>query len=863
MPYGITLSTWRGQNINDDTTYQAHFLMEGSEVLNTLEAAPVEIQRPQNTPLLAYTQPTGMHYEIKIVIVGTLSQSNLDQLKKWFTPLNTDLGALVGTSDSGSGSARRLMSVVKDFSVDVGEGPSVFTAYMYAPMGLWEDNSATTPTPTDVDQDPETLTLTNSGSADTPLVLTITADEDSPTVQTKQKLAFIANRSVEALQHFANEKYPIEITGGGIDTTSGFMANLNDLRVLLHGEEIPRWCYPTTSNAATKVWCNLHMEPGKYCTLAAAMDADDNTLTVDNVEGFAGWPENAWFFIDSEPVLATGISGFSAGSLYRPYPTTHIAGADIWWIEHVPAIIYGDADASAVPDWSDQEPVIDRTVSTNAFHRLNGPFFNDVDLRSRSALRRLPDSGESHIRTYDDGDGKLRWEDEPAEAGKPPLSVVQIDCPVPITSFQLDYEVEQSLILTVKGTDYGRDGGYVSDLLTSLWTNGELTDQMITPDESIKRLEIEARIGAVMGFIETTGVGVQAATWTSAEVRVENPFYDSVLGEYQSALETIRQESGVVGWSTKPWVPASLERLRVLDISLRFFVRFALQRDTVIEGILLYSSVNLTGDLAVGIYGSAGGMPDNLLVTLSTNSGATGLKVATPDFTTGPDRVVLNAGEYFLAFPSAGTLGVIAGRLHSELWSGYHDVFARRSTEQLFLYNDSIDFPDAQFPDTPTLEWEEYAVVQVPTEERFHTDRLSSTPIFAILSSETPPEDNAPKETGLIATIDNLRLTLDSDLAPLIVVGDEQSILLLDGEIENETTEQTLSVLYPIVVTEAITIDTDTAEATDGETDLPITHAVTYSVPLERLQLAPGDNTVVATGFTGTTIAPTFRGRYL
>lgn len=860
MPFGITLSTWRGQSINNGSPYTAYFTTDDSEILNTLNAPAVEIQRPQNTPLRSHSQPQGMRFAIEIVIAGTLSQSNLDQLKKWFSPLEEDLGALVGTADSGSGSSRRLMCVVE--KLDVNEGVNVFTASMYAPMGLWEDTSATTPTPTDVDEASEDFTLTNPGNAPAPLVLTITADEDSPETQTKMKQCFLANRSVEPLQHFANEKYPIELTGGGIDTTSGFMANLNDLRVLLHGEPIPRWCYPTTSNASTKVWVNLHMEPGKHATLAAAIDADDNALVVDNPEGFAGWPENAWLFVDSEPMLATGISGFGVTSLSRPYPTTHDAGADIWWIEFVPSIIYGDADAEAPPDWSDQEPVIDRSVSTNAFHKMAGPFFNAENLRSRTALRRLPDTGLSHIRTYDDGDGKLRWEDSPAEAGKPPLSVVQLDFPVPLTELELDYEVEQSLVLSVKGIDYGRDGGYVSDELTALWTDGELTDETIAPANPLKRLEIEAKIGVVNGFVDTNGVGSQPSSTISWDERVDNPFYESVKAEIDEIERARRAGEILISSSLVGGGNANgSKRAANVTITGKNFTRFTLEEETVITGILIYSSY--TGAWSTNIYLS-NGTPVERLIRLDFAASSAGMKIGIPV----GGRAVLPAGEYY--FHNTQAFGVVSGRHHPNIWWGYHSVYLERNASGLvdprsvvFHRVYSIAYVNLADSTSDTMSINEYAEVDVPNEDRHHDDKFEATPVFAVLSAETPVQTNAPVETGLIATIDNLRCTLDSDVAPLIFMGDEEAINLLDGTIENETTEQVLQILYPLVVGESISIDTDTAEVTDGVTDLPITHAVTYSAPLERMQVAPGANTVIATDLVGVTIAPTFRGRYL
>jgi len=857
MGYGINLSTWRGHNINDGTTYVAHFLVEGSEVLNTLGAQAVEIQRPQNSPLRAYSQPMGMRFEVEIVVAGALSQANLDQLKQWFSPLETDLGALVGTADSGSGSARRLMCVVEKLDVKQGEGTNVFTALMYAPTGLWEDNTATAPSATTVNESPEAISLSNAGNANTPLVLVITAASASTETQSKMKPAFVANRSVEALQHFANEKYPVEITGGGIDTTSDFMANLNDLRVLLNGDEIPRWCQPTTSNAATKVWVNAHWEPGKFASLAAAIDGDDNTLTVNNPEGFAGWPENAWLFVDDEPMLATGISGFGVTSLYRPYPTTHDPDAPIWWIEHVFNIIHDDADASAVPDWSDQEPVIDRTVSTNAFHKLAGPFFNAENLRSRTALRRLPDSGESHIRTYDDGDGKLRWEDLPAEAGKPPLSVIELDFPVPLTELEFDYEVEQSLVLSVKGTDYGRDGGFVSDERTALWTSGELTDETITPANPLKRLEIEAKVGAVVGEIDTDGVTVISTLNQGANQRVENPFYDTVSQEVQDYSRQIGQ---LVAEHASPFssatrfqgVPASLKRSQNITINMPAFIHFVIEKETRIDGLLLYT----TG--GTGYFYFSNGSPEKKVISFTIASGSAQLRTVAFD-----PPIVLSAGEYWIR--PGGAFGVIAGRRDPNLWWGYHDVFAERTQTYEFSFTGDVFYLSA--PPNPEIdiqmEWDESAEVDVPTRDSFHQDFFENTPIFALLSSETEPDPSAPTETGLIATIDNLRCTLDSDVAPLIYVGASVDINLLDGTVENSTTDQAAQILYPLKVGETITINTETAEVTDGETDLPITYAVAYSEPLNRLQLAPGSNSLAATDLEGTTIGPTYRGRYL
>lgn len=849
MSYGLLPRTWRGHDINDGTVYQAHFLLEDGESLNTLDAPAVEVQRQGRAPLRAYSQPEGKRFVLEIVM-QTMSQANHDQLVEWFDPTIEDEGELIADPEYGEGdTGRRIMCVCERLYAPA--NVNVFKAVMFAPLAMWEDEEAVTVSPEAVVSSPHEFTLTNPGTTPAPLVLRLTANDVSTTRQTKMRRFYIANRSVDALQHHASEGYPIEITGGGLDTTGDFRSDLADLRVLLYGEEIPRWCSPATADAATKVWCNLYFQPGKSATLKDSIAAEDNALEVDNAEGFLGWPEDGWLFVDEEPMQYVARSEFGSGTLVRPFPTTHDAGAPIWWIEHVPEIIYDDSDAEAPPDWLDTKPVLNLATSTNTLHVRPGPFFNDEDRRSATLLRRLAPDGTEHIRTYDDGDGKMRFEDTLAEAGKPPLSVARLDFPVPMTELVLDYSVEQSLLLKVRGAD---QQGYESDLLKAFWTSGAVSGATLTPEQPIRRVDFVTKIAAITGEVETSGVAQITDIMHGGTVRVENPFYDSVAQEVLSIARDIRImiADGAIGMQSGNG-SALPERSHDVNIPLPAFIHFVLEQETEINGLLAYVATGTTP-----IYFSDGTGPIKAILSEAfAGSASPSLRTTTFD-----PPIVLPAGEYWLK--PATAFGVVSGRRSAQLWYGYHDVIDERTRVYTFSFNSAASF--LQSPPDPATDisqvWSEQAEVDVPTRDSFHTDVFTSTPVFAVLSDKTPPQADAPVETDLKATVDNLSATLDATQAPLIYAAAERDILLVDGVYENDTTGESIELLLALPVDEEFEIDTDIEEATALEFDTPASYAMALS---GRFLLAPGDNDLVLTlpGVQDATITPVYRGRYL
>lgn len=871
MSYGLKIRTWRGVNVNDDAAagfasdYEAYFLVADGETLGTPGADAVETARPRRAPLWAYSQPQGQRFAVRVTFAeGTaFTQAKLDALKEAWSPLETDEGFLVADDDAGEGSRRRRSCVVEKLvegALD-GDEPHFFDAMMYAP-GLWEEDTLNAPAATNVTVSGQEVAVTNPGNAAAPFVLRLTANAVSATRQTKLRRVYVANRSLEALTHHANEGYPLDITGGGIDTTSGYRNDLADLRVLLHGDEIPRWVYPATANAATKVWCNLAFQPAKTATLAAAMTAGSNTFEVDSPEGFGGWPANGFLFVDSEPMRYVGASGFSAGTLTREFPTSHAAGAPVYWIEHAPEIIHDDSDAAAAPDWSDTEPVIDLSASSNTSHTRNGDYFNAGDLRSGALLRRPAASGRQDIRCYVDEDGKLRWEDLPAEAGKPPFSRATLDFPVPCTELELDYEVEQSLVLKVRGTDYGAEGGFVNDLLTAFWTDVELLSKRVTPAAAMKRMEFEARNAAVTGVIDTSlGVFTQSFAALSQQARVDNPFYESVYAEYTDMVQKV--QDGVLSWPfggvfLNPQ-DAGLTRYASQSIPMPAFIRFALEQETAVARVLMSTPPD-TASLFY-IYNSVGGQPGERIVwgifSESDQPYNSGELVA-------HGRVVLAAGEYWLK--PLVDFGVYAGRLSPDLWWGYHDVYHDRTKYKVFKFEYTADTRNQLGGSEQVLfVWDEYAEVEIPSLPRYHDDIFLNTPVFAVLSDETEPAANAPTETGMIATVHNLVATLDGDLAPLCYVAASVDALVGDLNLASAETGQELDALIVLPLTEALEIDMETGEATALETGFAAGALVAFSVPSERLELEPGSNTLTVTmaGVADVDVEVEFRGRYL
>lgn len=161
--------------------------------------------------------------------------------------------------------------------------------------------------------------------------------------------------------------YPVMI--GALNLTGKAQADGDDIRVFVDGEEVDRWLGGTLVSAV-KVWYNGSFEPAIAMTLVEAIDADDESLTVNG--DIATLPAEGILYIGSEAItytsrnVNTGVIGGLTRAAKGTSAAGHSASAAVYWVQHDVWVYYGDASLSAPDTDDDYEPIIDLDNSTNA-----------------------------------------------------------------------------------------------------------------------------------------------------------------------------------------------------------------------------------------------------------------------------------------------------------------------------------------------------------------------------------------------------------------------------------------------------------------------------------------------------------------
>jgi hypothetical protein len=137
--------------------------------------------------------------------------------------------------------------------------------------------------------------------------------------------------------------------------------------------------------------------------------------------------------------------------------------------------------------------------------------------------------------------------------------------------------------------------------------------------------------------------------------------------------------------------------------------------------------------------------------------------------------------------------------------------------------------------------------------------------LFALLSTTTPAQEDAPVRTGETIVVDDIELNYDSTRTPKIVLAPEEDMYLLNCRLKNDTTGDYLDLFFPMAVGASVEIDCATRTVTDLETGRPIPFALVASNPAEWISLAPDSNTMSYTeaGVVDTDVASEFRSRWL
>lgn len=126
------------------------------------------------------------------------------------------------------------------------------------------------------------------------------------------------------------------------------------------------------------------------------------------------------------------------------------------------------------------------------------------------------------------------------------------------------------------------------------------------------------------------------------------------------------------------------------------------------------------------------------------------------------------------------------------------------------------------------------------------------TAVFAIVSFDATPQADAPFDSGHLIQFSNVVAPLDSTRSPKVDVGTEDDVYLLDETLSNDTTDETLSLFFPLSIDQDIEVDTGQRLITDIETGQLVPWARAASTS-RWPHLTPGTNNISwsGTGVTG------------
>lgn len=210
-----------------------------------------------------------------------------------------------------------------------------------------------------------TKEITNGGSLDAYPQITIT-----PTVGVGAPAYYMRFVAVRWRAVLGAARYPVEITGGGIDTRIGSThfvdAAGDDIRISVNDVDSDYWLVGPDS-AATKIWMNLTFSPTAETTLATAMGVDAVTTVVGG--DLSGFPEAGLLLIGSELFSYTGTSGSSftgvARAQYGTVAASHGPGTAVEWIQHRIVMTYGDTARAARAVDVTRKPILKLSDSSN------------------------------------------------------------------------------------------------------------------------------------------------------------------------------------------------------------------------------------------------------------------------------------------------------------------------------------------------------------------------------------------------------------------------------------------------------------------------------------------------------------------
>lgn len=215
----------------------------------------------------------------------------------------------------------------------------------------------------------QTLTVQNEGQDETYPTLSL-----KPTSAKTTGYAYKRWIPIRWRAPVSTAQYPVEITGGGMNTATLVAAgkmksNGDDIAVEVNGARVNRWLGAMNS-AQTKVWIPLSFQYIAPVQLTAALTAEPvDYLTVSG--NISALPPSGICLIGNEAILYASkadnksqLIGITRGA-HGTTAANHSAGATVELIQHSVYLLYGNPSASYAQPQTTPPPAFDLAASTN------------------------------------------------------------------------------------------------------------------------------------------------------------------------------------------------------------------------------------------------------------------------------------------------------------------------------------------------------------------------------------------------------------------------------------------------------------------------------------------------------------------
>lgn len=372
--------------INNGTNFKAFFPKGAVE--QEVPGAPVFVPRSHFPPAYIMNNRSERYLPIYVQCLGTYHQ-DYDTLRKIFDTYADDGTKTLIVQDTANGNKQWQLTIgsVVSFVTD----GSMVTVTLSVPDGVWQSVVQTSDV-WNITTTGQTHDIATLGTRPVEPIFDIKPTGGKAGGATYKRTIIVYNKMAAALP-----KYPVELTGGGLNTStlvSGgkMQADADDLRIFVDGIETNRW-FGTgvhgVNTTGTYVWSVIDLSPKIEVTIeAVTTTATSLTLqnTTTNKNNIKLLPVPGMALIDSELITWTAkninnltISGLSR-SAKGTTATSHTAGTTMRWIEHLIEMSYGDVDATA-PVTDDTYKPIFSLNSTNTSVTYTSASFLSLDGR--------------------------------------------------------------------------------------------------------------------------------------------------------------------------------------------------------------------------------------------------------------------------------------------------------------------------------------------------------------------------------------------------------------------------------------------------------------------------------------------------